>query len=248
MQRIRPELGLARRMIVSNIWLLEHQGRRLLVDSGHPLERRALRRHLWRAGVRGPGDLHAVILTHRHSDHAGNAHWLKRTFACAVACHEADAPELSGARPPPRMARWRQWPLDHLLCRIEDRWPARCPVDEAFPDGAWKYGLRVVHAPGHTAGSVLLHHEPTGTLFSGDAIVSGIPPLRLFERLALAKPGYSSDVGRCHAATRAFLSDLPPTRTLCAGHGPAVTEGVEQKLRRLLERTGRPDPVPPAGP
>lgn len=235
MQRVREGLGLARAMIVSNVWLLEHEGRRLLIDSGHPLERLALRVHLWRAGVRRPGDLDAVLLTHRHSDHAGNAGWLRRTFGCAVVCHVEDADELAGVRPPARMARWPSSPVDYLLCRIEDRFPARSAVDEAFADGAWRHGLRVVHVPGHTAGSVLLHHEPTATLFSGDAVLSGIPPLRLLERPGLAKRNYSSDVARCHAATREFLADLPPTRTLCAGHGPAITERVEEKLRRLVQ-------------
>ena len=234
MQRIDRELGLARRMIISNVWLLEHAGRRLLIDTGHPLERLALRLHLWRAGIRRRGDLDVAILTHRHSDHAGNAAWLGRTFGCEVACHADDAPELTGARPPARLARWPSSPIHHLLCRIEDRFPARAPVDEAFADGAWRHGLRVVHVPGHTSGSVLLHHEPTGTLFSGDAILSGVPPLRWFERPRLARAVYSSDVARCHAATRAFLADLPPTRTLCAGHGPPITERVEEKLRRLV--------------
>lgn len=238
MQRIRTDLGLARGMIVSNVWLLEHAGRRLLVDTGHPVERLALRFHLWRAGVRGKGDLDLVLLTHRHSDHAGNAAWLRRTFACRVACHVADAGELSGARPPARMARWRSWPVDHVLCRVEDRFPARCEVDETFEDGAWRFGLRVVHVPGHTAGSVLLHHEPSGALFSGDAILAGVPPLRWFERPMLARAGYSSDVARCHATTRAFLSELPATRTLCAGHGPAITQAVEAKLRKLLASSG----------
>lgn len=233
MQRVRHGLGLARTMVVSNVWLLEHAGRRLLIDSGHPVERLALRLHLWRAGVRRPGDLDAVVLTHRHSDHAGNAAWLRRTFGCAVACHAEDADELTGARRSTRLARWPAWPHDWLLCRIEDRFPARTVVDEVFADGAWRHGLRVFHVPGHTAGSVLLHHEPTGTLFSGDAILSGIPPLRWFELLRLARPAYSADVARCHAATRAFLADLPPTRALCAGHGPAITERVEEKLRRL---------------
>lgn len=234
MQRVSGSLGLARRMIVSNVWLLEHEGRRFLFDCGHPLERLALRWHLRRAGIRGPGDLDAVILTHRHSDHAGNAAWLRRTYQCAVVCHEADAPELSGERAPARMARWPALPHDYLLCRIEDRFPARSVVDEVFGDGPWKHGLRVVHAPGHTYGSVLLHHEPTRTLFSGDTILAGgVPPFR-FERPTLAKAAYSCDVDRCHDATRAFLSDLPPTETLCSGHGPAITTGVEDKLRRLL--------------
>lgn len=234
MHRIRTGLGLARGMIVSNVWLLEHDGRRFLVDTGHPLERPALRWHLWRAGVRRPGDLDAVILTHRHSDHAGNAAWLRRTFQCPVACHEADAPELTGERRPERLARWPAPPVDYLLCRIEDRFPARTPIDEAFPDGRWKHGLRVVHVPGHTSGSVLLHHEPTATLFSGDAILAGIPPLRWFEWPRLARRTYSLDVERCHRATREFLAELPPTDTFCAGHGPAITRGVEAKLRRLV--------------
>ncbi len=234
MQRIREGLGLARGMVVSNVWLLEHRGRRILVDAGHGLERLALRFHLWRAGVRRRGDLDLVVLTHRHSDHAGNAAWLRRTYGCAVACHVEDAPELTGARPPALMARWPAMPFDYVLCRIEDRFPARTPVDEAFPDGPWLHGLRVRHVPGHTAGSVLLHHEPTGTLFTGDSILAGIPPLRAFERPTLAKAAYSADVAGSHAMARAFIGDLPPTSTLCSGHGPAITERVEEKLRRLL--------------
>jgi glyoxylase-like metal-dependent hydrolase (beta-lactamase superfamily II) len=233
-QRIRKELGLATGMIVSNVWLLEHGGRRLLIDTGFSLERLALRWHLWRAGIRGKGDLDVVVLTHRHSDHAGNAAWLRRTFGCEVACHVEDAPELSGARPSAKLARWPSLPHDYLLCRIEDRFPARSVVDDAFGDGAWKHGLRVVHVPGHTSGSVLLHHEPTGTLFSGDAILSGIPPFRNFEWPSLAVSAYSFEVARCHASTRAFLADIPATRTLCAGHGPAITERVEEKLRGLV--------------
>jgi glyoxylase-like metal-dependent hydrolase (beta-lactamase superfamily II) len=232
-QRIRPGLGLARGMIVSNVWLLEHGGRRVLVDTGHPLERLALRWHLWRAGVRRRGDLDLVVLTHRHSDHAGNAAWLRATFGCGVACHAEDAPELTGARAPRRMARWPALPHDWLLCRIEDRFPARTIIDETFEDGAWKLGLRLHHVPGHTAGSVLLHHEPSATLFSGDAVLAGLPPLRAFEWPRLARPAYSSDVARCHTTTRAFLGDLPPTDTLCSGHGPAITERVDEKLRRL---------------
>lgn len=33
-------LGLLRAVRISNVWLLDHQGQRLLIDSGHRLERR----------------------------------------------------------------------------------------------------------------------------------------------------------------------------------------------------------------
>jgi len=235
MRTVHPHLQLAQRLFISNVWLLDAgSGSRLLVDTGHPLERFTLRRALWRAGIRGRGDLAAVLLTHRHSDHAGNAAWLRRTFDCPVACHARDAEILAGRAPRPRLARGLAHVHEELLCHVEDRYPARSPVDEVFGPGAWKWGLRVLEVPGHTEGSVMLHHEATGTLFSGDAILSGPPPLRLLEALSLAVPGFSVDAEACHARVRACLAQLPPVKTLCAGHGPAVTRETHAKLLRLI--------------
>lgn len=234
MRTVTPELKLAHRLFISNVWLLDDGASRILIDTGHPLERWTLRRALWKAGVRERGDLKAVLLTHRHSDHAGNAAWLRRTFDCPIVCHPRDAEILSGRTPPPRLARGVARIHEELLCRIEDRFPARSPVDELMQPGAWKWGLRVLEVPGHTEGSVMLHHEPTGTLFSGDAILTGPPPLRALEVLYLAVPGFSLDVGTCHERVRACVRELPPIRTLCAGHGPAVTRDAHPKLLRLI--------------
>jgi len=239
MQRIRPHLGLARNVRISNVWLLQHGDRRFLVDTGHPVERAALRMHLWRAGVRGRGDLDGVILTHRHSDHAGNAKWLRRVFDCPVFCHAADAPFLSGASAPPRLATPETPIWARVLCYVEDAFPARVAVDETFDDGNWKFGFRVFHVPGHTAGSSLLHHEPTRTLFTGDTIISGPPTFRLIERIRLSFDEFSEDGPRARYSARAILGDLPPTETLCSGHGPTVCKDAHQKLLSLGEGQNR---------
>jgi glyoxylase-like metal-dependent hydrolase (beta-lactamase superfamily II) len=128
------------------------------------------------------------------------------------------------------MARW----YEELLCHVEDGFPARTPVDDVFDDDGMLLGFRVFATPGHTEGSVMLHHETTGTLFSGDAILAGPPPLRAIERLTLAVPGFSLRTRECHEAVKGALRRLPRTRTLCAGHGPAVQQSVETKLRRLM--------------
>lgn len=237
MRAVAPHLRLATLVRIANVWLLEDAGRRFLVDSGHPLERPLLLASLWRAGVRRRGDLAGVLLTHRHSDHAGNAAWLRRRFGCPVVCHERDAAVLSGASPPPplagRRAPWHQ----EVLCRIEDRFPARTPVDETWGGaGGWRHGFEVFPVGGHTEGSVLLYHDPTATLFGGDAILAGLPPLRALERLSLAVPGFSLDAPACHQAVARVVEALPPTRLFCSGHGPPVTRSAHWKLVRLLAR------------
>ena len=245
MRRLAPHVRLATWMRISNVWLFEDgAGRRLLVDTGHPLERGTLRASLWAAGVRGRGDLDAVLLTHRHSDHAGNAAWLRERFGCAVVAHEADARVLRGEEPPPRLSRGVARLHEEVLCRIEDRFPARCEVDEAIGEGPWKWGLRAVHVPGHTRGSILLLHEPTATLFSGDALLSGIPPLRLWEWPRLAVHGFSDAVEECHDRVLAFLREAPRIETVCAGHGPILRSGVREKLARLVARRAATLPRP----
>jgi glyoxylase-like metal-dependent hydrolase (beta-lactamase superfamily II) len=233
MRRVHPRLWLASFVRISNIWLLDDGERRFVIDTGHWSERGTLLLSLWRAGVRRPGDLAAVLLTHRHSDHAGNAAWLRERFRCPVICHDRDAAVLSGKSAPARMGGRGARHVHELLCRIEDRFPARCEVDETYGQGAWRWGFEVVHVPGHTDGSVMLWHGPTRSLFSGDAIIAG-PPLRWFEKFRLAVPDYSADAAACHAHVRSFLERLPPTDALCSGHGPAVVERAHEKLRSLL--------------
>ena len=65
------------RLRISNVFLLRSENGNWLIDCGHALERLLLRTELRRAGIR-PGELRGVLLTHRHSDHAGNAAWLSQ--------------------------------------------------------------------------------------------------------------------------------------------------------------------------
>jgi glyoxylase-like metal-dependent hydrolase (beta-lactamase superfamily II) len=236
MLHVARNLWLADRVRISNVWLIEGPSGRFLIDTGHPVERPALLLDLWSAGVRRRGDLDGIVLTHRHSDHAGNASWLRAKFACPVICHKDDADLLSGKTQPAKLARRMAWFYEEVLCWVEDRWPARCEVDEALGEGPWKHGFEVTGVPGHTEGSAMLHHGPSRTLFSGDTILAGPPPLRSIERIRLAVPGFSIDAETSHRNVKRFLEKLPPTRTLCSGHGPAIRRSAHEKLMRLIDR------------
>jgi glyoxylase-like metal-dependent hydrolase (beta-lactamase superfamily II) len=233
MRRVHGTLRLCTLLRISNVWLLEFEGNCFLVDAGHLVERPLLMAELFAAGIRHRGDLTAILLTHRHSDHAGNAAWLRERYGAAILCHPDDAAVLDGTRNAAPLSG-RCGPLwAEILCRIEDRLPASCSVDGTYRDGRWQWGFDVVPVPGHTEGSCLLYHEPSATLFSGDAILAGPPPLRAIEWISLADPAFSEDAARCHANVRSFLRTMPPDEWLCSGHGPAVARNVKKKLLAL---------------
>lgn len=219
---------------ISNAWVLrDREGRTFLIDTGHRVERTSLVRSLGRLGVSKPGDLTAILLTHRHSDHAGNAAWLRERFRCPVVAHPGDAAVLEERAARPRLASRGAMFVHDALCHVEDRFPARTAVDEAYDAGTFRWGFEVVHVGGHTEGSVLLVHEPSATLFTGDALLAGFPAQRLAVRLRLAVPEYSLDAARCREATLAFLAEGRALETLCAGHGPIVRRGLDAQLARL---------------
>ena len=233
MKQVAAGLFVAAPVLIANCWLLRDAGRAFLIDTGHGIERRALARALGRAGVSGQGDLTAVLLTHRHSDHAGNAAWARERFGCPIVCHAADAKCLGGGSRIPRLGGRRARHVEELLCRVEDWFPARCQVDDVFQVGSWRWGFDVVEVGGHTEGSVLLHHRPSGALFTGDALLTGIPAQRIHTRLRLAIPAFSEDAPKAHTAVLDFLASRPSVQSICAGHGPPVTQHVARRLRRL---------------
>jgi len=102
-----------------------------------------------------------IILTHRHYDHTGGAADLARVLMAPVFIHETDAPCVevgdavgTGAR----VFMGEQEPLE---------------VERLFDGDTIDCGdffLRVIHTPGHSAGSIALYEPETGSLFPGDTI------------------------------------------------------------------------------
>lgn len=224
---------------VSNVYLLDGgRGDRWLVDCGHWSERATLFLELRRAGLR-PSDLTGVLLTHRHSDHAGNARFLQRYFGLKVYAHKRDADILAGRAPRARMTRNGGTYLAGVLAEFENRWPARVVCDRAVEDGDSVGSIEVHHVPGHTEGSVFYRHGGTNALLSGDMLLTAVPPLVIRKGMSLPYVTFSTDLSLAIESLRAFHRGVVDYEHLLPGHGRPLLGGAKRAAVEFLSRAAR---------
>jgi glyoxylase-like metal-dependent hydrolase (beta-lactamase superfamily II) len=147
----------------------------------------------------GDREVLAVICTHGHSDHVGAALAVAERDEAPVALHPKD-------RTP-----WREaHPGEEADIEMED-------------GGLFEVAdvqLEVIHAPGHTAGSVCLYCEDLGAVFTGHVMLAEGPA---------SQDGEFPDFSRQLNAIGESLLTLPPETRVLPGHGPETTIGVAEK-------------------
>ncbi|MFD5349620.1 MBL fold metallo-hydrolase [Streptomyces anulatus] len=168
-----------------------------------------------------PAGIRRIVITHGHRDHYGAAQELADRHGAEIIAHARDAPVVRGERPVPEpdLLDWELPLWEHGLT-VPEAPPTRVDREvtggEVLPFGD---GARVVHAPGHTAGSIAIHLPLHGVLFTGDAVAS-------VERVMLGV----FNVDRAEAAaTFRRLAALAP-RTVCVGHGDPLTENAATEM------------------
>ena len=218
---------------VSNVWLLpKTPDGPVLVDAGFSTAWPGIVAGLKARGLR-PRDLTAVLLTHRHLDHAGNAPLLG-WHGVPVHAHGRDAAMLTGDAASPRLLG-RPGPVA-VMCAMENHIPHRLERVVPMADGDRIAGLEVIHAPGHTVGSCLLYHRSSGTLFTGDALINAVPPYVTREALSLPFPDFCDDYSMALASLRRLLvGEALEVRRLCPGHGPERPGPFREALAALLD-------------
>jgi glyoxylase-like metal-dependent hydrolase (beta-lactamase superfamily II) len=168
-----------------------------LIDTGvRTPESRAILESAFDALGLGLEDLRRIVLTHYHGDHLGQAEQLRTASAPEVWTHEDEAEMCEGFSaerderieetellfreygvPEDLLARQtvqrRRFVTEDPLCdatRVDRRLRAGDRIP--FKD----FELEVIHAPGHTAGHLLLYEEASGTLLTGDHLMGNAVP------------------------------------------------------------------------
>lgn len=215
------------RMLGADSFLLADE-RLTLIDAGMVGSRLSLERELRRIG-RGLDELERIVCTHGHPDHIGGLRELIRDRDdIEVLIHPAD---LAGLQRPLRDALDASEPRAERRGRLIQyltRAPSEAsPIhdDEVIPVLG---GLRVVHTPGHTPGSICLYLEGPRILFTGDVlqVIRG--------QLTYASAFFSHD----HAGARTSVERLAAldVGTIALSHYPPWQDQPNETLRALAAR------------
>ena len=199
--------------IGENVYAVETGTAGFLVDPGDDPE--AILRFVAEKGIA----VSWIVLTHGHLDHTAAipgilAAW--RDKQPGIAIHALDASYL-GARGEATNAAlfdaigapgffrsyWNGMPEASLILADGDMIPGTA--------------FRVLHTPGHSAGSICLYEAETGSLISGDT---------LFRDGVGRTDGPDCDPAELQASL-ARLAALPPDTVVYPGHGPKTTIGRE---------------------
>lgn len=227
----------------SNAVLLEGE-ELVLVDTGIKGNADAIIRYIDTIG-RKPGELKYILLSHFHFDHSGSANELHERTGAQVVSHRAEAErvpggklwlrkgnEMDGNQPP----GWYRWWLGARRGRSGGR-PFGAPVTRetevhlTVEEGdvlPVLGGLRIMHTPGHTPGSICPVLESPRVLFVGDSVLNNI------DRLSRPLMWDRSKRDELDRSLRR-LRDVE-VETCLFGHGPPLTEEVIDRVRGLTAR------------
>ena len=147
----------------------------------------------------GEREVAAVICTHGHARHLAAAVEVAARDEAPVALHTADR------------GLWRDEHSD------ED---PEIGMEDGGIFGIADVSLEVMHAPGHTAGSVCLYCEDLDAVFTGDVLTAAGP---------VAHEGEFPDFSRQLSSIGEHLLTLPGRTRVLPGHGKELTIATAEK-------------------
>ena len=172
------DLPLPFRMGRVNCYLIEADPGFALIDTGSAGSRALVEEALVKAGC-GRGDLRLVVITHGDFDHTGNAAYLRAAHGAEIIMHQGDAGMVEKGD-----MFWNRGKGNRVVSglasalfgfRRAERFEPDAYVDGGFDLAAKGIDARVVHIPGHSAGSIgVLTCD--GDLFCGDLLESTREP------------------------------------------------------------------------
>lgn len=145
----------------AHAYLVKGQRKNLLIDCGLPTTTAHLLGCLREAGLR-QRDIHMVLLTHEHIDHAGGAPALGAT--AVIAAHRLAANKLS--------LKDEFTLMNRAYEEMADDFDIDMRVDDGMSINLGNYEFEILHTPGHCSGAICVYEPNHRLLFTGDVIMA----------------------------------------------------------------------------
>ena len=217
-------------MGLDNIYVLKGKGT-VIIDGGDPKKEKVFLKGLEDVSVR-PEEVQLIILTHGHWDHIGSAKEIKDITGAKIAMHRREANWLEQSlKPlPSGVTPWGKVfiGIHKLFMPLISIPPVK--VDVVLDDNVLSltdYGIpgRILHTPGHSAGSVSVLLD-TGEAFVGDLAMNRFPL-----RLSPGLPIFADDLDVVSSCLHSLFAH--GARTIYPAHGkPFRAEAIQNTLSR----------------
>ena len=165
-------------------------------------------------------DLRSVVLTHSHFDHIGGVDELLKAFPqCKFYTHKAEAAYLGGNLKQKQCSAFGGGGFGFYIMQSLPESVREPDVlleggETLFEDSEnFAGGFKVLHTPGHSAGSICLYCAAAGLLISGDTMFAG----------SCGRTDLKGGSPEAMKSSLKSLSVLPPETVVLPGHGGSTT-------------------------
>ena len=176
-----------------------------------------------------------LVISHRHPDHAGGAAELVAGRDISVMAHRLEAGVLTGRDQQPnpiqnKLVARITAPVMEMVKGSPIKVDVELEDEDMIPFG---FPVRVVHLPGHTAGSIALYLPDRRLVIIGDAL-----QYKLSLKLSPPAPGVTEDPEQAMQSLRKLL-DLD-FEAICFSHFSPMRSGARGALSSMI---GQHSPV-----
>ncbi|MDX9904270.1 MAG: MBL fold metallo-hydrolase [Bacteroidales bacterium] len=213
-----------------NIYAVTRNGRTIIIDTGISFDRARIEHALERKTIVPE----AVVLTHTHFDHAGNAAWLAHEYGAEVIVQEAESRYLAaGDTPIPEGTHAVTRGLVSLGKKVTTMFRYDpCQADHVFGESfdLNRFGINgyIIHTPGHSPGGATVVIDDVVAV-AGDSII-GTTPGKPF-------PPFADDVDLLLKSWRKIIDT--GCETFLPGHGkPVSLAELKEEYARRSSATG----------